>query len=605
MGPWKIRKEVPEDLGTQAKNKKMKKINILFLISFTVLFACKTVEKTVAEPEISIEDTEEIKETTSKDKEFQYLFVEALKEKMIGNPQRAIALLSSCLEIDPNSAVAMYELANIHALNNDVTSAALLLDKAISINPDNKWYKLLLARIYQQSKRFEDASKIYSQLLEKEPENLDYLYLNAIMLSNADKPAEAIKAYEKLEEKTGLNEQISVSKQQLYLESGKVKEAFEEIYKLIESDPEESQYYGLLADLYMNQGDKENALKNYNKILEMDPTSGYVHFSLSNYYMKQGDKAKAYEEIILGFTNTNVELDTKLQLYLMLSAPDSPEKYTETEILGLINILITTHPDDFRVYTIYAEYLLQKQELSEARVQLKKVLELNPDDYMIWERVLFIDNDLLEWEALYEDSKNAMELFPNQPQVYFLNGVACVQLEKFDETLEICEEGLGYVVDNPPLQGQFILLQAEAKYKLSQFTESFELFEKAIELNPENYIAMNNYAYYLSLNGTKLDVAERMSGRVVDVFPTNATYLDTHAWVLFKKKKYQLAKFYMETALSNGGKDNPTLLEHYGDILFMLEKLDEARDYWQKAKDNGNESTVLERKIKDQTYYEK
>jgi len=74
----------------------------------------------------------------------------------------------------------------------------------------------------------------------------------------------------------------------------------------------------------------------------------------------------------------------------------------------------------------------------------------------------------------------------------------------------------------------------------------------------------------LSLDGGDLDKAERMSGRVVEHFPNNATYLDTHAWVLFKKGEYILAKFYMESAIKNGGEDNATLLEHYGDILFML-----------------------------------
>ncbi len=562
-------------------------------------------QKPTTETQIDTENTVVANQTSSKEKEFQYLFVEALKEKMVGNPQRAVALLSSCLEIDPNSAVAMYELANIHALNNDLTSASLLLDKAISINPENKWYKLLLARIYQQSSKFEQAAGIYKQLKEQEPENKDYYFLHAMMLANAKKYDEAIEAYEEIEEKIGLNEQISVSKQQIFVESGKVKEAFKEIERLIESNPEKSQYYGLLADLYLSQGDKGNALKYYNKILEIDPQSGFVHFSLSNYYLQEGDKNKAYEQTQLGFTSPNVDLETKLQLYLMLSADKSPDKLETPKLLGLINILITTHPDDFRVYTLYAEHLIREQKSSQARVQLLKVLELNKNDYLIWERVLFIDNDLQDWKALYNDSKKAMEHFPNQPQVYFLNAVACVQLEKFDEALEICEEGQEYVVDNAQLKGQFILLKGEAKYKLGELTESFVLFDKAIELDPDNHIALNNYAYYLSLKGINLDKAERMSGRVVEAFPLNPTYLDTHAWVLFKKKKYQLAKFYIESAISNGGDKNPTLLEHYGDILFMLEKLDEAKEYWQKAKDNGNQSTVLERKIKDLKYYEK
>ena len=64
---------------------------------------------------------------------------------------------------------------------------------------------------------------------------------------------------------------------------------------------------------------------------------------------------------------------------------------------------------------------------------------------------------------------------------------------------------------------------------------------------------LNNYAYYLSLVGRDLDKAERMSGKVIERFPNNSTYLDTYAWILFKKGNYTLAKFYMETAIKNGG----------------------------------------------------
>ncbi len=60
----------------------------------------------------------------------------------------------------------------------------------------------------------------------------------------------------------------------------------------------------------------------------------------------------------------------------------------------------------------------------------------------------------------------------------------------------------------------------------------------------------------------------------------------------------------MQSAISNGGDTNATLLEHYGDILYLLEKRDEALLYWQKAKENGGTSEVLQRKIKEQKYFE-
>jgi tetratricopeptide (TPR) repeat protein len=84
--------------------------------------------------------------------------------------------------------------------------------------------------------------------------------------------------------------------------------------------------------------------------------------------------------------------------------------------------------------------------------------------------------------------------------------------------------------------------------------------------------------------------------------PDNPTYLDTHAWVLFKKGDFSLAKFYMKSALDNGGEENPTLLEHYGDILIKMEETNEALKYWQKAIEFGGDSNLLERKINEKKY---
>jgi tetratricopeptide (TPR) repeat protein len=563
------------------------------------MFSCSGAGKLSDQKAENIEKEEE-----QKDIQFEYLFVEAIKEKVLGNPQKAIQNLSGCLEIDPGSSAAMYELAGIHAANNDFTSASLLLEKAISINPDNKWYKLLLAKIYQQTNKFVQAAEIYEKLLENDPENMEYLFMKASMFSNAEKFEEAIAAYDQMEQKTGINEQISVAKQQLYISNDEPDKAFEEIEKLIESDPSEPKYYGLLADLYQSQGDSVNALKYYRKIQEIDPDNGFVHLSLANFYFNSGDPEMAYKEIREGFLSEEVDIQSKLQMYLILTASSEKRKVTPEQEEELINILSEAHPDDPIVYTVRAESLLKNNKLEEARGQLLKSLEIQKNDYMLWERVLYIDNDLQDWKSLYEHSNQAMNLFPNQPQVYFLNAVASLQLEKYDETVSISDEGIMYIVENDRMKGQFLMLKGEALYKMGKKDEAFGLFDQAVDMDPDNHIALNNYAYYLSLAGKNLDKAERMSGRVIELFPENATYLDTYAWVLFKKGEYALAKFYMESAINYNKDESPTLYEHYGDILFKLGNVQEALKYWEKAKEKGSDSEILMMKIREKNYIE-
>lgn len=576
-------------------------IAVLTLAVFSCAAPKKMGKQEVVQAAISTPTKQLVEE---KQKQFEYIFVEALKQKMFGNSQKAIQLLSSCLEIDPNSSAAMFELANIHAVNKDYTSASLLLEKAVSLNPENKWYKLLLAQIYQQTRKFSEAADIYSDLLKKEPENLEYTYMKAALLASAERFDEAIDAYNVMEKETGINEQVSVAKQQIYVQSGKVDKAFDEINRLIENNPSEAKYYGLLADLYQSQGDKENALKNYQKIKELDPENGFVHFSLANYYLENGDLEKSFSETKNGFESSSVDLQTKLQLYWMLTSNKEQSKLSTEQQEELISILLEKHADQAMVHTIYAEVLLKENKLKEAQDELLKSIKLNANDYPVWERVMFLDNDLQQWEGLYEHTQKVMELFPNQPQGYFFHAIACVQLEKFDETIKVTEEGLDYVVENPQLKANFLMLKGESVYKLGNKKEAFKIFDKAVELDPNNFLTLNNYAYYLSIDGTDLDKAERMSGTVIEHFPDNSTYLDTHAWVLFKKGEYSLAKFYMESAIKNGGEENSVLLEHYGDILYKAGKKEQALENWKKAKEIGSDSLTLDQKIKEQKYIE-
>jgi len=579
--------------------------NWVYFLAFGIgLAACSSNRTLVENNEVAKTEISETLLPEDQAKEFEYLFIEGLKQKKLGKVQNAVSLFSRCLEIDPNSAASMYELAGIHYANKDLTSASLLLEKAIQINDQNKWYKLMYGQILQQRKQFAEAAEIYQQLVNQEPDNKEYLFNLAMLYSMAEKYQEAIETYNLLESKIGLNEQISVAKQQVYVAWGKPEKAFEEINKLIASDPENPQYYGLLAELYQSQGDQQNALKNYMKILEIDPENGFVHFSLASYYIEKGDKETAFDHIKKAFANEGLEADTKIQYYMMQTANKDDAEWTNDQISELLDILLKTHPDDNRLYTLFAEHLLRQNKLEEAREYLRKYLETDSSNFVIWQQVLFISNDLMDFESVYDDSKAAIELFPNQPVLYALNAVACLQKENYKEVLEVLTEGEPYLLDNQKMKSQFEMYKAEANYKLGNVEDAFKAYDEVVKLDPNNYMALNNYAYYLSLRGESLEKAERMSGKVVQENPDKPTYLDTYAWVLFKRKDYQLALFYIESAIDKGGEDNAVLIEHHGDILFMLGKKDEAMKKWKEAQKLGDASSVLDQKILESKYIE-
>ncbi|MCB0739394.1 MAG: tetratricopeptide repeat protein, partial [Bacteroidetes bacterium] len=127
-------------------------------------------------------------------------------------------------------------------------------------------------------------------------------------------------------------------------------------------------------------------------------------------------------------------------------------------------------------------------------------------------------------------------------------------------------------------------------------------YDEVLVINPNDAYTLNNYAYYLSLRNENLEKAEKMSKRSNMLVENNSSFLDTYAWILFAEGKYEMAKEWIEKAITNmskDGEDRPVLLEHYGDILFKLGELENALIQWQKALDAGGDKEILEQKIKN------
>jgi tetratricopeptide (TPR) repeat protein len=416
------------------------------------------------------------------------------------------------------------------------------------------------------------------------------------MYSMAGKLDQALKCYDELEKKWGITESLALGKQAIYLKQSKKKEAYNEIENLIVQNQVNTKYYGLLADMYLADSVMDKSLEYYNKLLQLKPDDGFVHFSLANYYRIAKDYPRAYENIKIGFEDANLELETKVQMYMLLVQSED-HHLTDEQQLELIHILIDKHIDDERPRSLLAEYYLSKKQNKEAREQLRLVVEINKGNYAYWERLLFVENDLLDWKSMETDSKAATRYFPEQPILYILDAVAKIQLGKLEDVFAVLDSAEVNANNNVQVLSQVYTYRAEAFYKQKKYDEAYKWFDKVVEVDPQNYMAMNNYAYYLSLRSLKLDVAEKLSNLVIKNNPNNSTYLDTYAWVLFKKKDYQLAKFYMEAAISNSTEENPVLVEHYGDILFFLDEKEKAVQQWKKSLKMGNQSKVLPEKI--------
>lgn len=125
----------------------------------------------------------------------------------------------------------------------------------------------------------------------------------------------------------------------------------------------------------------------------------------------------------------------------------------------------------------------------------------------------------------------------------------------------------------------------------------YEAYDRALEYFGDNASVLNNYAYFLSLEGRDLDRALSMSGRATEIADNNPTFLDTHAWVLYTMGRYTEAKKVMRQAISLDNSGSASLQLHYGDILAALGEKFMAEIYWRKALEKGFDGASIERRI--------
>ncbi len=546
----------------------------------------------------------EHKEPTELNRGNTGMLIDAKKEAMIGNPKGAGVLFRQYISRYPEDPVGYFELARLEAEQKNLEEAARLCRGACNLDPTNTWYQLFLAELCQGTSRISEAIDIYEKLIVNTPRNLDYLYQLAALYLQAEQYSNAIKTYNQIDEEAGVSEETAMQKQKIYLHLNDLKGAEREIRKLIAAFPDETRYYSILAEFYMANNMQDKALEIYKKIAVMEPDNAYIHMSLADYYRKSGNNEQAFDELKLGFANPNLDVDTKVNILLSFYTVNQIYNDLKDQAFILAKILIETHPKDPKVFSIYGDLLLQDKKMAEARETFLKVLSLDSSRYVIWEQVLQLDLQANELDHLLAYSQKAVELFPDQPLPYLFLGLANLQLKMNQPALKALASGANLVVDNNELLAQFYMYQGDALHAMKNDAEAFMAYERSLKFNEDNSYVLNNYAYYLSLDGRELDKAEKMSKKAVTLDPQNASFHDTYGWVLFKQGSYKDAATWILKAVQSEESPSAEVLEHYGDALYKLGDAAGALENWIKAKQKGPGSELLEKKITDKKYYQ-
>lgn len=535
---------------------------------------------------------------------FNTHFFSALKAKSLEDDDQALKFFQKCIKLNKNIATPYYESSLINKDLGNYNLASEQIKKTIDLDPKNRWYLIAYAEILFSSQDFKNAASQYKKLIALEPGNEEfYFILSDTYIYNNDFQ-KAINTYNDLEKYKGVDKIISMQKQKLYMQLNKKDEAIKEIVELLNVFPEDIEAMEILSELYLLNDEKEKAFKVFKQISFLSPENGRVHLTLADYYRDQGDNKNSYKELKLAFKSLQVDIDTKIRILVSYYQLIAFSAEMSAQAYELAQILIDTYPEEIKTHAVYADILYTDNNFQEAKEQYLIVLEKDKTKPEVWSQVLFIQAEQSDFSGMLNTSDEALTYFPTDPLFYYFNGVSNKWFKNYDIAISSLSTGIEFIIDNDMLFLEFYSSLADTYHATKQHNLSDSLYEKVLEMDPENVIVLNNYSYYLSLRKTKLDKAKEMSFKCNNIEINNGTYQDTYAWILYQRKEFKEAKQWMIKSLKNGGDKSAVVMEHYGDILYQLGEINEAIIQWKAAKNLGDGSKMLDKKIKDKILYE-
>lgn len=527
------------------------------------------------------------------------LFFAGLKEKLLDNYAVASTNFSKVVSLDPANHAAYFELASANYRLNKLPEAEQNIRQAIKLSPDNKWYLRLQGEVYKRTNKIPELITVLNELIRVEPENDAYYFDKANAQFILNQTDEAKKTYDQIQTRFGESRELTNAKRR-FQQNGATSDS--DIVKLLEGNQADVKNYLYAAGLLLQKNNDTEALKVLLKAQQLEPNNFEVNLGLADIYRKQKNDEAAFASLKLAFESSDMPLDEKVKIIAALfSKLDQP--IVAKNVTDLSKTIAEKNPNDSKSLALYGDVLFQQNKFKEALIQYQAALKLNEQVYVVWEQIINIQTLLGHYQDAIKVGDEALTLYPNQAGLYYYMAYALFKTGKYNLAQSNLKNALQLDVDNKSLQAQVYALQGDIYINQNSFSLAKTAFEKAIAAEPDNYLIMNNYAYYLALKNDDLVKAAKYAETAANALPTNSSVTDTYAFILFKQQKYDLAKTWIEKALQNNSDKNSVYLERYGDILFMKGDKEAALTQWQKAKDAGNGSELLIKKINEKKYF--
>lgn len=535
-------------------------------------------------------------------REKENMLMDAVSAYDNGNTALSGRLLEGIVASDPDNDAAHYYLGLVAVRNYNLETAEKELRKAASIDPSNFWYRYRLAAVYSTTRRPELAEAMYRDLLKDFPKKSDIYYNLMDLHLSEGRLEDALATLSQIETVFGKNEMTVMARFEIMNRMEKPREAYEmlEAYNREYSSP---QVIALLGDYQMSMYNDSTAIALYDEALDIAPDYAPALLGKAEAYRitrKYDDYFKTMEIFV---TNRDLSPKGKADYLNEIVRRSDPNflKAFRPQMDCLIKAGIGTHPGDSSLMTAAGIYYYGTDRPDEACAAFRENMKNWPESISAAASYVELLAYTDRWEELVREADAAAERFPSEKAFLEYEVLGGYNLKDYDLVLSLCRK----IVDLNPSDTSAVLssysTMGDVYHLKGDNARAYKAYDKALKINPDHCPVLNNYAYWLSMEGRKLKKAFSMSRKTVEQEPDNPTYLDTFGWILYLQGKPAEAKPYFKHAMLYGGKDSVVILDHYAEVLYALGEYDTAFIYWDQAltKDKEGEVAGLEKKIRE------
>lgn len=469
-----------------------------------------------------------------------------------------------------------------------------------------------LAQFLEADKAALDAAQLWVEL---EPDNVEAQYTSATMLAKNQRPSEAIQHMALVLDKGGATNFAAIAASSLTLPEPTRNELEAEFDGLLKLHPGNTQLLLGKALLLQQRGEVEQALDTTREVIREDPDDLHAVVVEARLLQQLDRPEEALARLDDMVTRHPDNKRLRLQYARMLMSRDIALARQQFEVLIrqspsdpdlLLSLAIinreTGNLADSEMY--FQRLLATGERTTEAHFYLGQIAEEQgqwslaishyqqippgPDFLASTNRItgVYIKQQQVDKARLYLASLR--QLYPEDSvRFYLVESQALMSLRQLDECQQLLDEALlSYPGDE-----SLLYARSSVSEKRRDYVSMERDLRQIIGQNPDNAIALNALGYVLVNQNIRLDEAEQLLNRAIQLQPGEPAILDSLGWLHYRRGYLDRALNYLQQAYREF--PDPEVAAHLGEVLWQSGQRGQAIKVWQQGLQRDPDSQII------------